>query len=368
MGQKAIFLDRDDTLIEDPGYITQPSQVQLLPGVAEAMVELRKMGFLLVVTTNQSAVARGMVTEDGLAQIHHQLEKLLGNEGAYLDRIYYCPYHPNGVVPEYRKDSDLRKPSPGMILKAAQEMQIDLDRSWAVGNSYRDIEAGVRAGCKTILISTSVKPTIVSGSDPTPFQKAVNMKEAVNIIKMYDRQHHVPSSPSREDGGRSSTPLHPPMESSMTTMNSPSVVVQSKLKTETEAASAVAGIVSPERKIIPSDSSKDTTTDKPDTKAHPSNPEGTPKEPIHAGNRTEELLEDILRQLRASRRETLFDDFSFLKVISGLLQILVVFCLLVSLWFLMDQTRHQSGVFLAIQYALVLQLMVVSFYLMRDRK
>jgi histidinol-phosphate phosphatase family protein len=98
MSNKAIFLDRDGTLIEDPGYLNHPEQVTLLEGVAEALIELRAMGYMIIVTTNQSAVARGIVSEKVLGEIHNRLRQLLTERGAYLDQIYYCPYHPDGVI------------------------------------------------------------------------------------------------------------------------------------------------------------------------------------------------------------------------------------------------------------------------------
>ena len=124
MTDKAVFLDRDNTLIEDPGYINNPDQVKLLPGVPEALIELRKIGYKLIVITNQSAVARGIITEKILEKIHQKMKTLLAHAGAEIDKIYYCPYHPDGVVQKYRKESNLRKPGPGMILTAANEMNI----------------------------------------------------------------------------------------------------------------------------------------------------------------------------------------------------------------------------------------------------
>ena len=148
MSHKAIFLDRDDTLIEDPGYISNPKQVKLLDGVPKALISLKNLGFKLIVVSNQSAIARGIITEKTLGTIHDRLRQLLAEEGAFIDGIYYCPYHPDGVVPKYRKESNCRKPNPGMFLKTAEEMDIDLSQSWAIGNSLRDIEAGKRAGCE----------------------------------------------------------------------------------------------------------------------------------------------------------------------------------------------------------------------------
>jgi len=146
MSEKAVFLDRDDTIIKDSGYINDPEDVNLLPGAARGLLQLRSMGYKLVLVSNQSGVARGIVTEKALGDIHERLEELLAKEGAYLDGIYYCPYHPEGSVAKYRRESELRKPNPGMLLRAAEQFDIELGASWAIGDSQRDIEAGLRAG------------------------------------------------------------------------------------------------------------------------------------------------------------------------------------------------------------------------------
>ena len=145
MAHKAVFLDRDDTLVDDPGYIQRPEQVMLLPGAAEALVQLKKMGYLLVVVTNQSGVARGLVTEEDLEQIHQKLKSLLAAEGAEIDAIYYCPYHPKGTLKDFSIESNLRKPNAGMFFQAEEELQVNLDQSWMIGDSYRDIQAGKAA-------------------------------------------------------------------------------------------------------------------------------------------------------------------------------------------------------------------------------
>ncbi len=153
--RSVVFMDRDNTLIEDPGYISDPDQVVLLAGAAEAIARLRGEGYPVVVVTNQSGIARGLLSEVALVQIHQRMQTLLQAEEADVDAIYYCPYldGPEAVVEAYRRDSDLRKPKPGLFHMAAREMNIDLASSWMVGDSERDVEAGQAAGCKTVLIA-----------------------------------------------------------------------------------------------------------------------------------------------------------------------------------------------------------------------
>lgn len=151
---KCVFLDRDGTIIEDPGYLHDVRDVKLLPGAALAIKSLREEGYKIVVVTNQSGIARGIITEENLDAIHAEICRLLAEDGAHVDAIYYCPFHPDGTVEKYAKESDLRKPQPGMLLRAAEEHDIDLTQSWMVGDAARDVEAGQRAGCKTIRLRT----------------------------------------------------------------------------------------------------------------------------------------------------------------------------------------------------------------------
>ncbi|HRX85029.1 MAG TPA: HAD-IIIA family hydrolase [Phycisphaerae bacterium] len=154
MAQRAVFLDRDNTIIADPGYLNDPDAVQLLPGVADALRRLNEAKYCVVVVTNQSGVARGRITEQQLADVHTRMREMLLEQGARLDAVYYCPYLAGveATVPRYRKQSPLRKPEPGMLLRAADELQLGLPASWMVGDSARDIIAGRRAGCRTILL------------------------------------------------------------------------------------------------------------------------------------------------------------------------------------------------------------------------
>lgn len=154
--QKAIFLDRDGTLNKYVGFLRSPDELELLPGVAEAVKCINESGYLAIVVTNQPVIARGEVTYEELDVIHNKLETLLGLEGAYIDALYFCPHHPHkgyeGEVPELKIDCDCRKPKPGMLLQAAEDFNIDLAVSWMVGDGENDVKAGENAGCKTALI------------------------------------------------------------------------------------------------------------------------------------------------------------------------------------------------------------------------
>jgi len=154
--QKAIFLDRDGTINKYVGFLINIDDFELLPGVVEAIKKINESGYLAIVITNQPVIARGEVSLEELHQIHNKMETLLGNEGAYLDAIYYCPHHPDsgfdGEIKELKVKCNCRKPNPGMINQAAIDYNIDLKQSWMVGDDKNDIEAGKNAGCRTALI------------------------------------------------------------------------------------------------------------------------------------------------------------------------------------------------------------------------
>lgn len=154
--QKAIFLDRDGVVNKYVGFLRDINEFELIDGVTEAIKKINESGYLAIVVTNQPVIARGEVTYEELQEIHDKMETLLGKEGAYLDGIYYCPHHPHkgfeGEIPELKFDCECRKPKPGMLLKAAEDFNIDLAQSWMIGDSESDIEAGKAAGCKTAFI------------------------------------------------------------------------------------------------------------------------------------------------------------------------------------------------------------------------
>lgn len=155
--QKAVFLDRDGTINKYKGFMRDIDEFELIPGVAKAIKKINSSGYLCIVVTNQPVIARGEVTYEQLDEIHNKMETLLGLEGAYIDGLYYCPHHPHkgyeGEIPELKIECDCRKPKPGMLLNAAKDFNIDLSRSYMVGDGENDIKAGNTAGCKTILIN-----------------------------------------------------------------------------------------------------------------------------------------------------------------------------------------------------------------------
>lgn len=156
--QKAIFLDRDGTINKYVGFLRNINQFELIDEVSEAIKKINASGYLAIVVTNQPVIARGEVSFEELEEIHRKMETLLGEKGAYLDSIYYCPHHPHkgyeGERPELKIDCKCRKPKPGMLVKAAQDFNIDLSQSWMVGAGENDIKAGQNAGCRTALIGS----------------------------------------------------------------------------------------------------------------------------------------------------------------------------------------------------------------------
>lgn len=310
MSTNAIFLDRDNTLIHDPGYINHPSQVELLPHAAQALVELRNLGYKLVIVSNQSAVARGIVTEEILAQIHEKLKTLLAKENAYLDAIYYCPYHTEGIIEKYRKESDCRKPNPGMLLQAAKDLDIDLNSSWMIGDKPRDITAGKNAGCKTILLESASHTYPNDPETQKADHKAVNMKEAVNIIKQHQRSNQT-------------QPLHPkPQQPEPDSLPQPEPIVE----------------------ITPP--------------------------AIETGNnqKTNQLLHEILEQLKFNQRNNMFDEFSVTRMLAGIAQIAALSGFGLAVYLLFRPEKNIDDIMLYLSLAIFLQLAALTFYIINERK
>jgi D-glycero-D-manno-heptose 1,7-bisphosphate phosphatase len=160
---RAVFLDRDGTVVVERGYITVPDDVALVDGAAAGIGALREQGWKVIVVSNQASVAKGLITEDDLAQINLRMMALLAGEGAALDGVYCCPHHPEGTVPEYAVECECRKPRPGLLEQAARDHDLDLAQCVMIGDAKRDIEAGRAVGAATILVRTGHGEKTVAG-------------------------------------------------------------------------------------------------------------------------------------------------------------------------------------------------------------
>ena len=179
---KAVFLDRDGTIIEDVGYISSPSQINFIPGSIEAIKKLNEAGYKVVVITNQAGVARGITTEVMVQTVDKVLHRKILSGGAHLDGIYYCPHHPEHGVYPYKQNCECRKPHTGLIKKATKDHQIDLSQSFMIGDKTSDVEAGKKAGVKTVFVLTGHGAKEVDELTQKPDYIAQNLAEAVKWV------------------------------------------------------------------------------------------------------------------------------------------------------------------------------------------
>ncbi len=186
MSARAIFLDKDGTLIEDIPYNADPQRVRPMSGALEALRRLQGAGYRLIVVSNQSGVARGFFPEGALEAVEERLRAILLEGGVTLAGFYYCPHHPQGSLPEYAVDCTCRKPKPGMLLRAAQEHDIDLQASWMIGDILDDIQAGKSAGCKAILISNGHETEWILTPNRQPDFLVKDLTEAAEAVLEVD--------------------------------------------------------------------------------------------------------------------------------------------------------------------------------------
>lgn len=146
--RNVLFLDRDGVINVDVGYLSDPAQLEFIPGAIEAMKEAQTRGYDIIVVTNQSGVARGYYTEEDVQALHAEMSRRLEAEGVHILAYYYCPHHPEGTVEEYKKACDCRKPNPGMLTKAIEEWHVDVDSSFLVGDKPSDVEAAEAIGMR----------------------------------------------------------------------------------------------------------------------------------------------------------------------------------------------------------------------------
>jgi len=185
----AVFLDRDGTINEEVGYLDSLDKLKIIPSAYEAIRLINESGMKVVVISNQAGVARGFFTEDFVKLTHEHLQTALRQQGATIDNFYYCPHHPTEGIEPYRKDCNCRKPAPGMLLRAVQDLNIDLTRSYLVGDRFNDMEAGKKIGVRGILVKTGFGQSLLQDDGPdeaTPENKpdfiAADILEAVKWI------------------------------------------------------------------------------------------------------------------------------------------------------------------------------------------
>lgn len=154
---KAVFLDRDGIIIEDTGFPGAVGKVVVIPDAINAVKTLRELGFIIIVITNQSAVARGFMDEKGVRKINQEISRRFHTDGAKIDKFYFCPHLPEGTVKEYAIECECRKPKSGMVLKAIQDFNIDIKASFFIGDSESDLQAAIEAGVDPIFIG-SINP------------------------------------------------------------------------------------------------------------------------------------------------------------------------------------------------------------------
>jgi len=178
----AVFFDKDGTLIKDIPYNVDPSKVWLDPFASQALARLQKSGFRLFIISNQPGVAKGFFSIQELEQAFEKLLSLLNHEGIKIDDYYYCPHFKNGKMTPYAVECNCRKPMPGLILKAAKAHNIDLKKSWMVGDILNDVEAGNRVGCKTVLIDNGNETEWLEGPYRIPAVITKNLLDASSVI------------------------------------------------------------------------------------------------------------------------------------------------------------------------------------------
>lgn len=178
----AVFLDKDGTVLADEPYNVDPDRMAYAPMALAGLSRLAKTDLALVVISNQSGVARGLFAADALHAVGVKLAAMFHAAGAHLDGFYWCPHHPDGVVDAYAVDCDCRKPQPGLLLRAARELELDLAASWFIGDILDDVEAGNRAGCRSILLDVGNETEWRTGPDREPFCRAADLDAAAQIV------------------------------------------------------------------------------------------------------------------------------------------------------------------------------------------
>lgn len=187
---RAVFLDKDGTIIEDLPYNVDPAKIRLLPGTEEGLKLLSGAGFKLFIVTNQSGIARGYFGESDMCAVENHLRAVMAGFGVSLSGFYYCPHYADGIVPGFNIKCMCRKPEPGLIIRASKEHGIYLRDSWFIGDILNDVEAGRRAGCRTVLIDNGKETMWQLSRDRLPHHMVGNLKDAALIVTRFVEQEN----------------------------------------------------------------------------------------------------------------------------------------------------------------------------------
>lgn len=182
---KAVFLDKDGTLIPDIPYNVNPDLITIQEGAIEGLQLLQAHGYLLIIVSNQSGIAKGYFKQEELQPVLQRIKDLLQQHHITIDGFYYCPHFPDAAITGYAINCQCRKPEPGLLLKAADDLEIDLTQSWMIGDILNDIEAGKRAGCRTVLIDNGNETEWVLNEQRTPDFRAATINKAAHYILNY---------------------------------------------------------------------------------------------------------------------------------------------------------------------------------------
>ena len=354
MRERAVFLDRDNTIIANDGYLGDPAQVKLLPGAGVTLASLRRIGYRIIVVSNQSGVARGLFGVGDVEAVNAEMGKQLRQQaGAHIDANYFCPFHPEAVVPAYRGDHEWRKPRPGMLKQAAADFNLDLSQCWLIGDQPRDIAAGRAVGCRTILLRDLSVHTGTAPSAPPdepeiqPDFVVKSLADAARII-VREGSHVIRES-----------------------------ITVPAVKTAVEpSASAIAGAgeAAMSEVVVPASSPPPVQALPRDGASMSESGAGTT-----APTASHLLLEEIARHIRQLPRRSQGADFSFWSLLAMILQIIVVVFLAMALWnglaagtylqttdksWWFDRTSAELGALEWLLAALVVQVAVLGMYLL----
>lgn len=391
----AVFLDRDNTLIHNDGDLGDADQARLIKGAASAIASLRGLGYKIVVVSNQGGVARGKLSEADVQAVNERIAGLVkATSGSTIDRFYYCPYHPEGKIKKYRREHPWRKPGPGMLLQAAQDLQLDLGRSWLIGDEPHDIQAASAAGVRAILLTGADDTRGSSSHDDTdttgPADKvlpdaaapcnwvAPTLIEAVKIIAKQGRTEHTSpegalpdlgrkrvniltaadSSARGQDkspaGGRAHSQPQPPPRSR------PFRPWMTQPADDDPPPSGEPTAAPPEAELVVAEAAASSTSDQVDLAPKDVTPshddDASSVGPSHTP--LEQNLRQILQELRNQR--ALDSEFSHHHMIAIVLQMVAAVCLLAALWMggsSLDLFLRWLGVGLMVQLATIAMLL-----------